>query len=293
MEELFKYASFHQEYLLNVITENLEAKRSDLALEFIKRRRKELEKAGIGVNKAKGYDFYIITKGVKEISGATMVIVIDSDIQISNSTMVLCCKYSNIIAENCSSLVSYDNCSIKANECTRILAHDDSKITACNARNITLRNRAIGKFIGDSRGVAYDNSIINCYNTSECVLYNDTKGYFYHSSKGDCYNESVAYAYMNSKVKLHERASGFIFDDVKAKCYDSSYIEIRGVKEAIINSGTRAIVADRTFTDNREGCLIAESCSVVYSKGNPICDTILKHGAIHINTETGEAYVCE
>lgn len=293
MNELFKYNSPKQEYLLNAINEYLEMEEFDSAIEFIKGRKKELEEEKIGVNKCMGYDFYIITKDIKRISNAKMVIVIDSKIQIDDTKMVCCYKSSNIVAKGCLSILTYNDSFISAIACDKLIAYNNSRIVACDVRNITLQNNAFGKFMGNSKGVAYDNCSVTCYNTSECVLYGTVKGYFYQFSKGHCYNESIANAYADSELKLHDRSTAFVFDDVKAKCSDSSSIEVRGTSETILEFGTKAIVADRTVADDRVGSLIAKKGSVVYAKEDPICNIILEFGAVNINTETKEAMVCE
>ena len=93
---------------------------------------------------------------------------------------------------------------------------------------------------------------------------------------------------MNGLFKYNSSKQEYLLNAI------NEYLEMEEFDSAIeFIIGTRAIVADRTFTDDRVGSLIAEKGSVVYAKENPICNIILKFGAVNINTETKEVMVCE
>lgn len=281
-----KYSDYDKELFLTTLKNRFENEKFNLASNFIEEREEEIKKAGIGVNQSTGYDFYITTINVEEISDAKVVLATDGKVQVKNTSVVFCCKQAEVIAKKCSWLNIYNKCSARAIECDNVVAYNESKVICYNVKSVMLYQKSFGELRGKSIGAAYNESSVDCHDNSKCELYNNTKGCFYQFSKGICYEESKAFACMDSELKLHEESNGSICDNVIAECNDSSSLGIHGTKETILEFGTRARVFNKATNKEKIGCITAKRGSVVYVEENPNCNIVTKKGAVIINKKT-------
>lgn len=252
LEKLLKFAKYtdcDKSRFLMALKNRFEDEKFNLASNFIEEREEEIKKSGIGVNESTGYDFYITTINVEEISDAKMVLATDGKVQVKNTSVVFCCKQAEVIAKKCSWLNIYNKCSARAIECDNVVAYHESKVICYNVKSVTLYQKSFGELREKSIGAAYNESSVDCHDNSKCELYNNTKGCFYQFSKGICYEESKAFACMDSE------SNGSIYDNVIAEYNDSSSLRIYGTKETILEFGTRVRVFNKAINKEKIGCI--------------------------------------